>query len=63
MKTIYVAVSENDRRLVIDGSLDLLDALLHVVQSEWHMQDKPKMLSAGEKPTDRRPAEVQNAID
>lgn len=34
MKTIYVAVSENDRRLIIDGSFDLLDAFLQVIQGD-----------------------------
>lgn len=41
MKTIYVAVSENDRRLIIDGSFDLLDAFLQVIQGDRTERYKP----------------------
>ena len=60
MKTIYVAVSENDRRLVIDGSFDLLAAFLHVIQNDRQKQDRAH--SNIETSGDLRPAEVQDAI-
>ena len=60
MKTIYVAVSENDRRLVIDGSFDLLAAFLHVIQHDRKYQDRAMAMSDCESPGDYIPAEVQH---